>query len=234
MEAATTVPRLSWPDFLDAFHWEQGEHVTLIARTKGGKTTLARELLATQPYAAFFATKPKGQDPVVEELRREGFVTVRDWTPISDPELTPRVVLEPGLPNGEDSLSQQSAAFRNAIRGIHRQGGWTVCVDEGLYMVQELGLSRPLELLWYQGRSGGVSLIFSTQRPRNVPLLAYDQATHIFLWKNADRQHLDRLSEIAGAFDAETIRRELPQLGPHEILYVNTWTGQLARTRVEL
>jgi hypothetical protein len=115
METATPpVPRLNWADFLDRFRWEQGEHVTLIARTKGGKTTLARELLRTQPYAAFLATKPEGQDPAVEELRRDGYVTVRDWMVVSDPELTPRVVLEPGLPNGEDSLPQQSDVFRNA------------------------------------------------------------------------------------------------------------------------
>jgi hypothetical protein len=55
-----------------------------------------------------------------------------------------------------------------------------------------------LELFWLQGRSQGNSLITATQRPRFIPLEAYDQASHLFLWRDNDTANIARVAEMAG------------------------------------
>lgn len=226
------IAELGWSDFLERFTLRQGEHVALIGPTGRGKTTLALQLLPRIPYVAVMATKPR--DPVLDELRDQGFRKLPSWS-VPDAELTPRVTIAPPLPKGADSLPAQRDAFKGALDGIFRQGGWTVFADELRYLTHHLKLEREIELLYEQGRSLGVSMISGVQRPRNVPLLAYDQATHLFFFRNADEQSVGRLGEITGgAIDSSIVRRGIELLHSHRVLYVNPVHEELAITEVEL
>jgi hypothetical protein len=63
--------------------------------------------------------------------------------------------------------------------------------------------------------------------------MLYDQATHLFFWRDNDEANLKRIGGI-GFLDAKLIRGTVAELPEHEALYINTRTGSLIRTQVDL
>lgn len=198
----------------------------MIGPTGCGKTTLATKLLPIRSYVAVMATKPR--DPILKTFQNMGYTVTRNWPPRLPPEIAPRVVFWPKSET-MDSIKRQAPQVGAALRDIYRQGGWTVYFDELRYVTDFLGLKREVELLLLQGRSLGVSVVCGAQRPAWLPLTVYDQATHLFLWRESDRRNLQRMGELGGV-DSNRIMRVLPKLEKHECLYVNTRDGEMFRT----
>jgi energy-coupling factor transporter ATP-binding protein EcfA2 len=221
---------VTWDNFLAQFNWKQGEHVTLVGTTGSGKTTLALAILHRRTYQLVVATKP--QDELITELTQQGFKLIRDWPPPPPQELPEyrRVIYWPPIERVEDVITQREL-IGDLLRELYATGGWTVYFDEVRYITQYLRHSADVELLWLQGRSLGLSIVAATQRPRNIPLAAYSQATHLFLWRDNDISNLRRLSEL-GAQDVATIQHTVANLEPHDALYVNTRTNQMLVTKV--
>lgn len=227
MRTANDVQSLGWDDFLSSFDFRQGEHVTLIGTTGSGKTTLANAILPMRKYVVKFGTKRK--DSTLQALvKTQGFKIVREWPP---PPTENRVILWPRLNKMQD-VKRQQVIFGECLEHVYRVGGWTVDVDEIRYITDWLKLSNHVELLLQQGRSMNLTVIGSTQRPRFVPLTFFNQATHIFLFRENDKNNIKRFSEI-GSFDAERIESCVSNLRPHETLYLNTRTGKMIKTKVE-
>lgn len=232
-----SIPVASWDEFQEAFTWYQGEHLTCIGPNKSGKTTLIRELLRnarrnhTHPWQVVVATKRK--DPLLDDFKGDGFLKMPEWH-VSDPDLTPRVMLAPPLPNASDK-SQQQAAIRECLTGIYHQGGWLVTLDELKHIAAYLKLEPEVELLLHQGRSAGISVVSGVQRPRHVPLMAYDQTTHLFLWESRDHNIRQRLAELGGRADPDVVMYGVVNLpDQHSFLYVNPTTGEVVQSKVEL
>lgn len=233
-EGATAVERVSWPEFLERFSWHQGDHMTLVGPTKRGKTTLALELIEKAfpaPWQVVLVTKAR--DPLLDELKGKGYARLPRWI-VSDPGVYPKVALAPPLRKGVRSKGEQREAFQTALESIFRQGGWLVYADELRYITETLGLGEDMEVLWQQGRTLGVTVVAGVQRPRHVPLLAFDQAAHLFFFKNPDAQIIKRIDELVTGLDSNLVREEIISLDFHEVLYANPHTGQLLRTQVDL
>jgi hypothetical protein len=231
------VVTLSWDEFLDSFEWYQGEHLTLIGPTKSGKTTLARELmrrartLGTHPWQVVVATKRK--DEILDTFQPDGFIRFSEWQGY-DHEVFPKVMLAPPLPSASEK-GKQAAAIRDALTNIYRQGGWLVLLDELKHIAAYLKLESEVELLLHQGRSAGITVVNAVQRPRHVPLMAYDQADHIFMWESRDFNIRKRLGEIGGKVDPDLILAGLAQLpNRHSFLYINPSNGDVIQSEVEL
>lgn len=231
------VPAISWSEFLDHLQWYQGEHMTCIGPTKSGKTTLIRELMRrarrmnTHPWQVITVSKRK--DEVLDTFKEDGFVKFPKWE-VPDPELYPRVMLAPPLKSAKHK-GDQAAAFEYGLTRIFKQGGWLVYLDEMKHLSTFLGLDDSIELLLHQGRSAGISVVSSVQRPRHVPLMAYDQADHLFMWESRDGNIHKRLMEIGGKADPDVIKyglRNLPDR--HSFLYVDMVNGDVLQTKVEL
>jgi hypothetical protein len=226
----TPSPFIRWDDFLGFhFDWAQGEHITMVGPTGTGKTTLALKLLPIREYVVAIATKQR--DPVLYRLESQGYIR-QDRFEIPA-EVHPRIVVAAPLPHGADSLSEQREVVKDALLTVYRQGGWCVYLDELRYITEHLKLARDVELLWLQGRSAQISVVGGTQRPAYVPLEAYDQATHVFFWRDNDKRNLERIGGL-GAHDSQAIAREVASLEPHVVLYVNTRTGEKLRTKVNV
>lgn len=221
----TSIPRLSWADHLDRWDWRQGQHITLIGPTGCGKTTLALQVLDLRGYPLVVSTKPR--DPVVAELKADGYQVSRAWPPPSY-----RSVLWPPIDKPED-VDRQRAVIDQALREVYRTGGWTLYLDEARYVTEYLGLGKAVELLWLQGRSLGVSVIASGQRPRHMPLAAYSQATHLYVWRTRDRSDAQRLGEMSGGPPVLEVMAALDGLEGHEVLYMSA-TGEMWVTEVEV
>lgn len=224
---STLAPRVPWDEFINNyFQWRQGEHIALIGPTGQGKTTLLTHLLPIHPYVTVFATKPK--DESMEGLIRTGYYPIKRWQSL-DPQKFPRRVLWPDA-SSLDSHREQAAVFHDAFERMYREGGWTVAIDELWYIINILKLDRDVKTYLLQARALGISLMAATQRPAWVPLEVYDQSTHLFFWRDNDENNLRRLSGISFR-SADLIRTVVADLERFQILYINTRTGEMLRTR---
>jgi hypothetical protein len=226
-------PFVGFGDFLSQFDWEQGQHVTMVGTTGSGKTTLAMQLLPRRTYTIVLATKNKDR-VLYPDLECQGFVMTAKADEINWEE-TPKVIFRPKLEvkRGEPvklARSEQGVAFEECLADVFTEGGWCLYADEIRYITDNPKLKEWMEVLWLQGRSNDISIMVATQRPVSIPLLAFDQASHLFFWKNTDMVNIKRMSEMSGA-DQEMVRYVIPRLPEHEFLYINTRTGEMLRSK---
>lgn len=231
--AQASVERIAWDDFVAQLDWRQGEHITLIGPTGSGKTTLALALLPMRQYVIAYGTKPTGKDKTLMSLiRRDRWRLVQQLAKMPKvilPGRAMRIVFWPKYRSPADQ-PMQAWEIANSLQTAFTAGGWCLFVDETWWFTHKLGLKGWLEALWSQGRSVGISVVAGTQRPRYIPLLAYDQATHVFFWRDNDAENLKRISGMNG-LNAALIRSTVATLAPHEVLYVNTRTSQMLVTK---
>ena len=240
MTVLAPVEVVRWDDFLASFDWRLGEHVSLIGSTGKGKTTLAMAILPFRRAVVVWSSKPADDtiDRFVTQPGRLGlrkptparpYLAIDHWPP---PAGQYKVMLRPAAKNWDMQRSTKAFEFHGCVAQIMAPtgGNWCIFADDAYYLCEHLGMKSDLTDVWAMGRSHGVSLVAATQRPAEIPLLAY-QATHLFLWRENDARNLKRLSEIAAA-DTKLIEATVQSLGPHEVLYVNSNTGRLARTQV--
>lgn len=220
-------PLVAWDEFLDGIlDWQQGEHVTLLGHTGSGKTTLARHLIQKRRHKLVFATKPR--DPNIDVFKKDGFHLTRTW-PV-DPRIKRNVLFWPKIERTSD-ISAQAEAIARCLQSVYRTGGWCLYFDEVRYITDTLGLQRPLEVIWLQGRALKLSVLAGTQRPAWIPREAYSEASHLFLWRSTNRYDLKRL-EDASNVDTKELTPILRNLPKHDVLYLNTRDGSMTRTRV--
>jgi hypothetical protein len=222
-----SITRLAWADAVRAMDWRQGEHVTLIGPTGVGKTELMTELLRMRHWCVFLNTKR--MDSTQDVLRRElGFRTIRKGVDLN-PEVHHRFTVSPPWPkklSANDTDRLHAAVFTEALAIAFRQTGWTVGIDELEYINRDLRIDAPVNRLLRQGRSQYNSMILGTQRPRHVTLHAYEQATHLFIWRQSDAANIVRAAELAGVNKQAVIETTFT-LSKHDTLYVNTITGDM-------
>lgn len=219
------LERIDWTDPLEWMDWRQGEHITLIGPTGRGKTELTIELLKDIRSVVFFGTKRIDSTQV--RLRSMGYRTIADSAEIN-PDLARKFILRPPFPNVSAGRLKElhRDVFREGIMTAYRQTGWCLAVDEARYICDNLGLRDEMALVWLQGRSQGNTVIANTQRPRYVPLEAYDQATHIFMWTDRDGATVKRNAEILG-LNYRDVRDIFRSMSKHDVLYVNTVTDEM-------
>jgi hypothetical protein len=206
------------------------EHVVLVGAAGSGKTTLAREILRFRDYVCVLGTKAR--DPsLYDPLVKQGYEIVDKFDPKDIG--NPKVIFRPRLLEPtKEAIAEQKEAFRRVLVGIFATGGWTIYMDEVRYLTETLGLQSELNTLWLQGRSLNVTMVASTQRPVSVPLNAFEQATHAFLFRITGHDDRKRASEYMGT-SAPIVNETVSRLPHHEFLYVNSTEDILVRSKVD-
>jgi len=226
MDTLRKAPYKDYRAFIRNLVWNQGEHVTAIGPTRSGKTTLLLELVKKRQNVVLFLTKPR-DEVLTRYLKANQFRRIKQWPGDYDDH---RLALWPAF-SGVHSFAEQRNVFYRAINGngkrgdgIFQEGCWTIVIDETWYFSNTLRLGRELDMLWTQGASNDLTMVAGTQRPRDISQMALDQATHFCFFQVADRYELQRLSEVTGNV-ADIVKGTVPQLKPHEFLYINRRTG---------
>lgn len=219
-------PRIRREDFLSLrWAYTAGDHVTVLGPTGSGKTTLAFDLLArtARPRLPAVVLVMKPRDATVAELtKRIGLRRTTLWPPNRLPfqapptgyTVWPRHTFDPDI---DDDVLRRT--FQAAIQDSYRRGNRIVFSDETAGLTKELGLTRILNAVWMRGRSMGCGLWAASQRPVDIPLNAYSQASHLFLAHDPDRRSRERFGEIGG-IDARVVEAAVESLRQYEFLYI--------------
>lgn len=223
---APLVRRLTWDAAVREMNWAPGEHVTLIGPTGRGKTEVEVALLKERTWGVFLSTKRK--DSTQDQLA--GYRVIRDPAELN-PEVDTRFLFRPPFPevSAAELIALHGRVYGRMLMRLRVQMGWTIGADEVRYLTDFLGLHKEMQLLWLQGRSEGTSVIANTQRPRHIPLEAYSQATHLFFWASPDLGDVRRIGEMT-PLPLNRIVAVLATQAKHDVLYVNTVSGELFQT----
>lgn len=218
-----TVPR---DHFLRRrFDYRPGEHVTVIGPTGSGKTWMAYQLLdsvTTQKLPGIvMVMKPK--DPTIKKWNKKlQYRMTRNW-PVFPSIWFPRkpngyVVWPRHLFDPDLDDAHLYVVFRKVILDSYRRGRRIIFADE-TYGLSDIGLNRELITVWTRGRSMGTGLWAATQKPTHIPLFAYNQADHLFLFNDPDKRSRDRFSEISGV-DGAMVAEVVMGLPEYHCLYI--------------
>lgn len=192
------------------------DRALFVGQTGGGKTTLARFLLAEKPYVVVHDAKI-----MLDRKEWPGYRFVsklRDAVKLR-PEDFPRIIYQPNEHEVADHAVQN--AF---FRWLYRRGNTTVYVDETV-LVQIGGVWPRYHFLCItQGRGRGVEMWSGMQRPSWVPLVTLSEAEHIFLFRLQYGEDRIRMEGVTGLDEALMTPRALPK---QTFWYVQT--GEEAR-----
>lgn len=84
-----------------------------------------------------------------------------------------------------------------------------------------------------KGRSNGITVMGTTQRPRNAPRAAFSECRWFASFVMTDDDDLRRVGELGGRVEARKLRAVIRSLGEHEFVLVRVRSGEAVRCRVE-
>jgi hypothetical protein len=232
-DGAPVAPFVRWDRFVTQWVWRQGEHVTIIGPTGQGKTVLARELLTRRQFVIVLGIKNRDSE-LYGPFQAQGYELVRRFEAEPPAEAQQKRILfvpEARGYHGTEARMRKGRAFRAVLNDVQDVGGWCVYIDDTAYVSDQLRLQPELEELWMLGRSEGVSVMASSQEPINIPVMAYGMATHLFLFRNADRYRARRMAELTGV-NRDAAEQIILSLPDHEFLYISRSSGRMIRSQV--
>lgn len=222
------VQRINREEFIkEYFDYKPGEHVTLLASTGSGKTRLSLELLeeVANPENPAVVLVMKPRDETVEEFgEKNGYKRIQSWPPRKNPfKAKPAGYLlwpHENWNDLEETEERQANVFYKCLADTYQKGNHIIFADEVVSLEKELGLSKDLNRLWTKGRSMGTGIWGASQRPANISLNAYSQASHLFLSFDNNKDTRQKYGEIGG-MDPRLIIDATMELDEYEWVYVH-------------
>ena len=222
------VVGLDWEtEFVPWFRiaWEPGDHLSVIAPTKAGKSTFVAQLLELRDYA--LALDPKGGDETIMKL---GWPRLDRWP--SDRELErlldraerkgqPFHYMVGAVTTRRVDLPVLKQTLGNCLDQVFDWGGFTVYVDELQLLTDRrmMNLAGKAATLLISARSRKVTFVSSFQAPSWVPSEAIRQPYWVAVSYTRDSAVVDRLAEVMGRNKAE-MRGAIGELDEHVWLIV--------------
>jgi hypothetical protein len=212
----------------DVWEYNAGEHVSIIGPTEAGKTTLAYQLLhvTTTPKLPGVVLVMKPRDDTVKQWSEKmGYKVIRSWPPAGNPfaakkprgwTLWPKHNFESyAATNG--NLYRQ---FHRAFLDVYKRGDRILFADELAGLDDELGMEDEIRMMYSRGRSMRAGIWGATQRPVDIPKLAYSSAHHLFLAYDPDESDRKRFGEIGGGVDPKLVDQTTLKLPQYWWLYI--------------
>lgn len=211
------------PEFIKSWGRPNGkveaEHISIVGPTGSGKSkfqTYVAKKRAEQrgSHVMIIATKPADST-----LKQMHWPITSKWPPEYGKH--EQFILWPKAGRDErDARIHQRDMIKEALQSIWTENANTIVVfDEIAYIEQELGLKVLIERYWREGRSLGISIVATTQRPRNVTRYMWSESTWLVGFPPNDEDEAKRVAEILGGRRAYT--EELLRLKRHQFILIN-------------
>lgn len=165
----------------------EGYHSAILGTTGSGKTTYGAWLLSRSP----FHIKPAF---VIDFKREETFAKILRIREIG---LHERLPTAPGLyvlrPRPDEAYSTDgSPDVEKWLEKLWRQGNAWLYVDEGYLMPDRAWFRNVLA----QGRSLGITVVTTSQRPVDVSRSVFTEATYVSVFRLNDKKDWQRVGEF--------------------------------------
>lgn len=215
-------PRQPFPDHLAAMKaWRQGEHVLMSAPTGAGKTTFLFPLLERRSHVVALFTKDH-DDTITRQFK--GYKRFDKWPKHGFTRQESKVMIWPKWERTlQATIRKHHEVMQEAFDRIMGDGNRCVFIDEGLYLADPGfgGLAKEIGMLHYTGRSNGISMVTSMQRPFHIPRTVLSSVSHVYLARTYDAGDQKRLSDF-GSVDAKEIVHNMSRLpSRHDFIYLN-------------
>lgn len=227
------IERVPWailgPEMIRCWGWPGGrfdpEHLTVYGPTGSGKTrfvghVLAARAAARQSHIVMIATKRADRT-----ITAYGWPVISSWPPAWDQ----RQVIYWARAKGISAVHR--VPQRDKVKAV-LDALWTsksntiVYIDELSYVSDMLKLGPELETFYREGRSQGITMVASMQRPSRVTRLAHSEAGWTVAFRPKDADDRRRVAEVLG--DRATYQQVLSSLDRdrYEFLLRHDRTGQ--------
>jgi len=225
------MAEVTWDRFqkLWPYQYLQDQHVTIIGPTGSGKTVLAQRLVERRGHVVALGVKPK--DSSMTPLLQQGWHRVETWN--QRPRTARRILLWPKPTSVGEDRHHHKQVFSDLLESVYKQGSWCIWTDELRYLTHNCRMLELFQQMYVTSRSNNISLVSSAQRPAFVPLEAYSQATHLFLYRTGDERDLARMGGLNGT-SAKQVAATVADLPKHTFLHLNTQTGEQTISKVQL
>lgn len=223
------------PQFFEAWGYPKGkfqpEHMAIYGPTGRGKSHFESYLLQERArlrgsQIVLIATKPADKTlmgmgwPIVDSWPPEtGWTKKRDHF---------RQCIFWATADGldDDAQARQSAKIRRLLEQLWVPKSNTIVVfDEIAYVEQELKLGNVTSRYFREGRSLGITVVATTQRPANVSRTMHSETNWSIFFAPKDEEDAERLAQIAG--NKTYFKRALADLDAtnFEFLIVHNFSG---------
>lgn len=192
--------------------WILSEHIGLVAPTGLGKTFIVRDLMNLKKHSVVIATKEKDKSLELY-VKEDGFVKRDNWPPDWNESHTLlwRKAKELG------NFSEQRILIFYVMNDLYKRGGYVLYFDDLYYVAITLGMRKPVQMMYTQVRSNGVSLISSMQRPTWVPLEAVSQSKYLLVGRIRSDDDIKRTGAGMGQ-DWRKLKLAIESLKDYEFL----------------
>jgi hypothetical protein len=235
--------RVEWnelgPEFLRVWGFPKGkwepEHLEILGPTGSGKSYFEATILKDRArmrgsHIVVIATKPA--DATISAL---GWPVVTKWPPNQWRKETAQVVYWARATGGPDErgIQSQRAAVNELLHKLWRpESNIIVAFDEIAYVEQELGLKAIVTRYFREGRSIGITIVASTQRPQNVSRYMHSESSWAVFFAPKDEDDAERMAQVAGNKKYYTpILLDLDR-AEKEFLLIHTVTRQAYISRI--
>lgn len=209
----------------ERFDYTAGQHVSFLAPTQAGKTTLAFRLLESiaNPKLPAVALVMKPKDPTVQKwldhLKQRGWKRVKVWPPVMGVRAPGYIFWPVHKFDPKKDNPELEAKFRKVLLWGYGKGNVIIFVDEVYGLTNELDLKDELNAIWSRGAGMGCGQWATSQRPYSVPQWMYSQPEHIFLAYTPDKRDRQRFSEIGG-IEGKAVEEQVLRLPQYHWLYI--------------
>lgn len=227
-EPRPDIVELPWEDFeyIFARTYKPGQHIAIVGPNGSGKTKLGLRLckvIGARPAkdgrpSRVVVLQYKPQDSTVQEEIPD-WPVIKKWPPRYGEE---HCVIWPKAPSASQAARLHRAVFAPVLDRIYVEGGQTVYIPEAAYFERAqpagLGLSGTMEQFWGTARSGKLTCISDTQRPRRVTLLMWTEPKWVVVYRLRSRDDVKHVADLTGA--PEVVWAVVPKLRAHECLII--------------
>lgn len=200
--------RVAWEelsqDFLMAWGRPNGkfqpEHVEVLGPTGSGKSfwekwVLVERVRLRNSAVVILLTKPA--DKTLAEL---DWPVVTKWPPNEWNHKNRTVIFHAkshGL--GKAARARQAEQVEQLLDGLwHPDANVVLAVDEIAYVEQELGLRTHMTTFFREGRTLGITIVASTQRPAGVSRAVHSETAWVCAFAPKDEDDAERMAQILG------------------------------------